>query len=131
MLPELPSITTAYHILQQEQKHKEISKMNTTNNDSMVFSVNKRPYYDRNQSRNNHYKQNSSSSFNKSHTNTDFKRHTLYYYEHCKISGHSIERCFKLNGYPPGFKHKKFAGFVNDEAPKIDKPDIGLTPEQL
>ena len=70
-------------------------------------------------------------NFNKSHTNTNSKCHTLYYCEHCKISGHSIERCFKLNGYPSGFKHKKFAGSVNGKAPKIDKSDIALTTEQL
>lgn len=26
-----------------------------------------------------------------------------YFCDHCKIPGHSKERCFKLNGYPPGF----------------------------
>lgn len=27
-----------------------------------------------------------------------------YYYTHCKNPGHSMERCFRLNGFPPGFK---------------------------
>lgn len=30
--------------------------------------------------------------------------HDQYYCTHCKIKGHSRERCFKLNGYPPNFK---------------------------
>ncbi|KAL8149308.1 hypothetical protein AgCh_006352 [Apium graveolens] len=30
-----------------------------------------------------------------------------YYCTHCQISGHSLERCFKVHGYPPGFKFKE------------------------
>ncbi|XP_074373569.1 uncharacterized protein LOC141713905 [Apium graveolens] len=29
-----------------------------------------------------------------------------YYCTHCKMSGHNIERCFKVHGYPQGFKFK-------------------------
>ncbi|KAJ1383391.1 hypothetical protein SESBI_43455 [Sesbania bispinosa] len=25
---------------------------------------------------------------------------------HCGILGHTIDKCFKINGYPPGFKNK-------------------------
>lgn len=55
----------------------------------------------------------------------------MYFCSHCKIVGHSVERCFKLHGYPPGFKHKKFVGRVQDEEPKSDKNTIGITTEQV
>ena len=55
-----------------------------------------------------------------SQTNTKFqgknngsKRHvSSYFCTHCKVPGHSYERCFKVHGYPPdfkGFKDKKIA----------------------
>uniref|UniRef100_A0A803P455 Retrotransposon Copia-like N-terminal domain-containing protein n=1 Tax=Cannabis sativa TaxID=3483 RepID=A0A803P455_CANSA len=33
---------------------------------------------------------------------------------HCGMNGHSIERCYKLNGYPPG--HKYYGRFPNSDA---------------
>ncbi|XP_074337322.1 uncharacterized protein LOC141674515 [Apium graveolens] len=29
-----------------------------------------------------------------------------YFYTHCKIVGHSYDRCFKVHGYPPNFRFK-------------------------
>ncbi|XP_057526521.1 uncharacterized protein LOC130805753 [Amaranthus tricolor] len=46
LLPVLPSVSTAYRMLQQEERHKELSKMNVVNNDTMAFAANKRAYYD-------------------------------------------------------------------------------------
>lgn len=66
-----------------------------------------------------------------SSSGNDSKRHSIYFCSHCKIAGHSTERCFKLHGYPLGFKHKKFAGCVQDEEPKSDKNPLGITTEQL
>lgn len=123
MLPELPNVSTAYRMLQQEQKHKELSKLNA--------STNKRSFYDKPQHQNKHYKHNSSGSYTKSSSGFDSKRNSMYFCEHCKIAGHSIEKCFKVHGYPPGFKHKKFYACVQDDEPKMDKEDLGLTTAQL
>lgn len=30
-----------------------------------------------------------------------------YFYTHCKVQGHSIDRCFQIHGFPPGFKGSK------------------------
>lgn len=35
------------------------------------------------------------------------KPNSQYFCTHCKILGHCLERCFKINGYPPGFKDFK------------------------
>lgn len=112
MLPELPIVSTAYRMLQQEQRHKELSKLNAAHNDPVTFFVHKRTYHDKQQQHNKHYKQTSADSYTKTPFGNDSKRVSTYFLSHCKIVGHSVERCFKLNGYPPGFKHKKFVGCV-------------------
>uniref|UniRef100_A0A803MM84 GAG-pre-integrase domain-containing protein n=1 Tax=Chenopodium quinoa TaxID=63459 RepID=A0A803MM84_CHEQI len=33
------------------------------------------------------------------------KRGINYYCDHCKMPGHSMQRCYKLHGYPPHFKN--------------------------
>lgn len=29
------------------------------------------------------------------------------FYSHCKYHGHTVEKCYKLHGYPPGFKKRQ------------------------
>ena len=53
----------------------------------------------------------------KNQNNMGGKRPT-YYYEHCKITGHSIERCFKIHGYPNKTRsnnNKRYAIVAQDE----------------
>ena len=64
------------------------------------------------------------------------KEKNSYFCEHCKISGHSIEWCFKIYGYPNSTKslpNKKFAAnSVNSEenATHIEANHSGFTPTQ-
>lgn len=134
MLPELPNVSTAYRMLQQEQRHKEISKMSVVHNESMAFAVNKRTYYDKHSTHNKHHKTASAGSYAKPSYGSEFKRSSPFFCDHCKLTGHSIDRCFKLHGYPPGFKHKRFANCVQQEDSKTDKENkenFGLTPKQM
>ena len=43
-----------------------------------------------------------------------------YFCDHCKIPGHSIQRCFKIHGHPPGHrlhnKGRKIAATVQADA---------------
>lgn len=54
-----------------------------------------------------------------------------YFCTHCKVQGHSVDRCFKLHGYPAGFtgfKDKKAmvsASEVGQETPQ----NVGSTSE--
>ena len=41
---------------------------------------------------------------NMSSTAPRIDKRPYYYCDHCKIPGHSIQRCFKVHGYPPGHK---------------------------
>lgn len=42
-----------------------------------------------------------------------------YFCDHCKVLGHSIQRCFKVHGYPPGHilynKNRKVVATVQAE----------------
>ena len=57
------------------------------------------------------------------------------YCTHCKMQGHTIEKCYKLHGYPPGVKGKtkgqvNCAG-VDDQVKNIEaSPTYSLTSEQ-
>ncbi|XP_074342118.1 uncharacterized protein LOC141679540 [Apium graveolens] len=134
VMDNLPNLPQAYRMLLQEQRHKEISKVTTTSQESVAFSIDKiqnsfkqlpashkinrsstgRPYSG--------YNTNNSAGFQQ-------QRRPTYFCDRCKIPGHR-ERCFKLIGYPPEFKmnqQSKFAVCVtidNTEESQIkDLPD--------
>ncbi|KNA07323.1 hypothetical protein SOVF_173010, partial [Spinacia oleracea] len=43
-------------------------------------------------------------------TRSGYKKPSSYFCDHCKVNGHSTERCFRLHGFPPGF-----TGFKTDK----------------
>uniref|UniRef100_A0A803LD36 Uncharacterized protein n=1 Tax=Chenopodium quinoa TaxID=63459 RepID=A0A803LD36_CHEQI len=54
------------------------------------------------------------------------KPDSRFYCTHCEIPGHSVDRCFKLHGYPPnfkGFKDKRVAAMssADQEAMETDE----------
>ena len=98
MSKELSSISEFYRMLLQEACHKEFPKQKTASN-TMAFVVDKRHHNDK-------------SSYMPSSTGT---KKPSYFCDNCKIPGHSIDRCFKLHGYPNKNKGKKFSGSVLDD----------------
>lgn len=36
---------------------------------------------------------------------------------HCNIQGHTVERCYKLHGFPPGYRNQKSSSGKSDTAP--------------
>lgn len=113
MMPQLPTIGQAYRIVTQEEKHHELSKLTPDNIDFVAFGVDRRRSFTKFAS--NHFSESGNTqgrSFSRPLNNpqngnrsiTGFKRPNTYYYEHCKMSGHSMERRWKLNGYPPNHK---------------------------
>ena len=90
MMDQLPTISQANRLLLQEQYHKELSKFHTSIVNSMAFHfAHTTPH-------------NKPSNKNQISGN---KRTSHYFYDHCKVSGYFMERCFKIHGYP---KHTKF-----------------------
>ena len=98
MMNPLPTIQQAYRLFAQEENHKQLSNL-TSQTESLAFAADKKTVS--NPSTN-------SKSFSKP---GQFKKggKPTYYCNHCKVSGHSMERCFKLHGYPPGFQPRKVA----------------------
>lgn len=92
MMKDLPSTSEVYRILLQEQVHQEIS--NTIPDDTqepiMACRIEKRKYSDF-KNKNNKGNGNKRQNGNK-------------WCEHCKISGHTYDICWKVHGYPPNFK---------------------------
>lgn len=105
MTQPLPKVSQAYRIFAQEERHKEITQL-SVNSESLAFVADKTYKY---KPPSQHFSSGGGSKYpNVSGT----KRPGCYYYcTHCKIPGHSLERCFKLHGFPPGYKpkEKKFA----------------------
>ena len=88
MMQELPTSTQAYNILLQEEKHLEIRAINNEPNDSLACKVEKRKFQEK----------------GKNQSEGNKTKRTLFYYDHCRISGHTKERCWKLIGYSTNFK---------------------------
>ena len=122
MMDDLPNASQIYRLLMQEHRHKEISKVTTIPTESVAFFADKRKFYDKS------YKHGS-------HSSPGGKCNT-YFCEHCKISRHSIERCFKIHGYPNSNKtlpNKKFAATVTSldtPAGPNEATQSGFTPTQ-
>lgn len=116
MNKDLPDVTEVYRILLQEECHKGIHKPVPTI-EPMAFATEK-------------WK----SSPHRRNTNNG--RRPNYFCEHCKIAGHSIDRCFKIHGFPNKNKsvpEKKFVAAVSNENTVEDTTagnPLGLTNEQ-
>lgn len=97
MMEQPPTISQAYRLLLQEQRHKELTHLSTPLPDPMAFVSDRK----------NTSHRNSSSKPSNQSTVSGNKRTSRYYCDHCKIGGHSLERCFKIHGYPNSSKPRK------------------------
>lgn len=95
MMGELPTVHHAYRVLLQEQKHKELSKL-SHQSESMAFAGEKKRF-DRNYGRVNDSDSQGSIGRNFQNANRSNKRGANYFCDHCKIAGHTKERCFKIH----------------------------------
>lgn len=92
----------------QEERHHEISH-NNSSTDSLAFLANTRKQYEK-ATYNNFQKHAGgvgNSGYHTCKSSVGPKKGSKYYCTHFKINGHSIERCFKVNGYHPGFKNNR------------------------
>ncbi|XP_019235890.1 PREDICTED: uncharacterized protein LOC109216210 [Nicotiana attenuata] len=98
MMKPLPSIGNVYGILLSDEKQRQVSAGTQFASNSASFSagVSRPPV----SPKVNFEPQRSSTSFKGS-----FEPHrSVIVYKYCKKSGHSIDRCYKLHGFPPNFK---------------------------
>lgn len=127
MMENMPNLSQAYRMLLQEQSHREISHL-SSNTEAVAFVADRRRYEDRSQFPNNRsvyqppHRAYSNSNFSQNSKQVPPKR-INYYCDHCKVPGHSMERCFKLNGYPANFKggpSRKYGAYANTENVVVD-----------
>lgn len=130
IMSPLPAISHVYRLLIQEENHKKLYQGTCTNEETMAFAVNRRRFQD------NQDKYRSQGNFGKQHfghVETKGKYNNNYYCDHCKMAGHSIQRCYKLNGYPQGYKRMAAnLQFENEEKSSTgnDNLQMGFTPSQ-
>ncbi|KAL8100664.1 hypothetical protein AgCh_032790 [Apium graveolens] len=104
LMQPLPSVSQAFRLIVQEETHKEFS--NSSQNDAMAFSACKRTPGSGNTVNYNGTGSRPQANFSGGNANRK-KPGANYYCTNCKISGHSIERCFKIHEFPPGFKQNR------------------------
>ena len=85
--------TSTFRMLMQEERYKNSCENAVLQ--PMAFTTDKGIVYDRNYERTTGYKK----SFNH---NVGCSKSNNYLCGFCKIKGHSIQRCFKIYGYPNG-----------------------------
>jgi len=122
----LPNVSEAYYMLLQEEHQREMSSEIHTMPQSAALNTslcsnNQEPvsFLSKNVS-NNSYTSGKNGGFYNNGSNTqghDINRGNLsrgfapkrqFFCDHCKMSGHSIQKCYKIHGYPPG--HKLYRG---------------------
>ncbi|XP_074374775.1 uncharacterized protein LOC141715196 [Apium graveolens] len=116
MMDTLPSLPQAYRMLLQEQRHREISRIVPNIVESTAFAAEKRTYNNRFGGFNSNNKTGyvlpqkvDGSQFVGNRKGPSSK----YFCDHCKMGGHTIDRCYKIHGYPPNFRGGQLKRFVN------------------
>lgn len=133
MMKDLPSTSLAYRLLLQEERHNSMSKISAQPTDSIVFSA-------EGPSDHNCHTPKSTTGYKgirNTHVVTGNKRtNTIYYCEHCHMHGHTIDRCYKIHGYPSETRsnHNKRVAALAIDVPLPESANIyntGLTKDQF
>ena len=131
MMQPLPSVSLAYRLLIQEEKQRTVAQLQGESSNTMAFVAD----YKREGYRKREYKpyrpplQSNNYSSQGNYRNNDGHKKINYYCDHCKVPGHSRQRCFALNGFPPNFqpkthdKGKKVAAIITQDCDEQEDPE--------
>lgn len=92
LIDPIPPINKVFALISQEEQQKSIN-ISTGTSDSMAFYV-----------KNDLKKTAGGQSYNK------FQRKERPICTYCGYNGHTVDKCYKLHGYPPGYKPKQKFG---------------------
>ncbi|XP_074382101.1 uncharacterized protein LOC141724010 [Apium graveolens] len=112
MMYPMPNVSQAYRLFAQEERHKEISNL-SNQTEAMAFYSDRRRIEDQKFVNNSYTRKNHPNPVTRPYGTFDDKNQSgmkakpYYFCSHCKIPGHSYERCFKVHGFPPGFKPRQ------------------------
>lgn len=90
----LPDVKTAFATLSRDESHR--------NSNNTVNAI--KPYPAAFVTKTNNWSANNNKSNNQ---NRRFNRNTSLVCKHCNMTGHTIDRCFELIGYPESYKRKE------------------------
>ena len=100
LLDPIPPINKVFSIVSQEERHRSVSVQATSNvidpANNMAFAV-----------RSEGVKKNSPDAYKSGNYNAgNYKgqKKERPFCTHCNYPGHTVEKCYKLHGYPPGYK---------------------------
>ncbi|XP_030974852.1 uncharacterized protein LOC115994750 [Quercus lobata] len=82
LMDPIPSMGKVFSLLIQDEKQRKVGKKNSIESSALAVKAN-----------------GSSKSFNKAKSGKP-------QCTHCGVSGHVVDKCYKLYGYPPGYKFK-------------------------
>ncbi|XP_074347627.1 uncharacterized protein LOC141686492 [Apium graveolens] len=126
VMSPLPTISHAYRLLLQEENHKKLYQNSHPHEGVMAFAANRRNFPDK-------YKQQGYNRQNIGGNYDSGKGRISYYCDHCKVPRHSIQRCYKIHGYPQNFKERKISANAcegqKDDNLNADN-NMGFTPTQ-
>ncbi|XP_035547456.1 uncharacterized protein LOC118348955 [Juglans regia] len=87
MLDPLPEINKVFSLVVQEEKQREISKNGIVDTVAFMSKV-----------------QDSNTEMRKFNSGKQQTRREKLYCTHCGMNNHTMDKCYKIHGYPPGFK---------------------------
>ena len=99
LMDPLPPINKVFSLISQEEHQRKLGVTSGSNSaNSMAFAVKS------NTGQRTGY--NKSTGHNLMDNNGRTQRRERPFCTHCNYHGHTVETCYKIHGYPPGFRQK-------------------------
>ncbi|KAJ0018876.1 hypothetical protein Pint_10931 [Pistacia integerrima] len=98
LMDPMPPISRVFSVIVQEEQQRRTNPSSDNSNGTMAFAV-----------KTDVAKSGGSSSQNSQNSNSSATKNLKRdrpYCMHCKILGHTVDRCYKIHGYPPGYKFR-------------------------
>ncbi|GJX52152.1 putative RNA-directed DNA polymerase [Tanacetum coccineum] len=119
--PELPDVKDAFVIVCREESHRGLGSTSGVLKPQVSSFVAKTGDNFKGQNRNNNNfnnqnatNRNQSNNYNNNNNGTNRTQYNSLSCQNCGMKGHTIDRCFEIIGYPPGFKKNPNGNFGNN-----------------
>jgi hypothetical protein len=110
MTDPLPSITKAFALVVQEERQRNISIP------SLAPAADSVAFFTRGEATRHNYGGKS-----------QFYKKDRPICSHCGITRHTVDKCYKLHGYPPGYKFKAKMHSVHQSSTVVEDPHLPFT----
>ncbi|KAA8523936.1 hypothetical protein F0562_010359 [Nyssa sinensis] len=119
LMDPMPPINRVFSLIVQEEQQRKTNPSSDSSNSTgtMAFAV--KIDVTKSDGSGPQNSQNSNSSASKN------QKRDKPYCTHCKIRGHTVDRCYKIHGYPPGYKFRSNNNF-NAAAHQVSTSDDRL-----